>query len=165
MMHTIKIIFCLPQRKRNAIIYNMKTRTGNDRTIKWNLLILLLIISVTGAMLTCTRPEMNSGAGSFDAQTAATREPVLGTVYADDFNETDTDSGLTAVHTMQSRLLTLSKVNKEKEEGTLYLVVLLFCSAVCGMYVQHFLHPNLSRLVLRRRAVIVYIYSQDGFKA
>ena len=52
-------------------------------------------------MLSCTRPEMNSGAGSFDAQTAATREPVLGTVYADDFNETDPDSGLTAVHTMQ----------------------------------------------------------------
>ena len=165
MMHTIKIIFCLPQMKRNAIIYNMKTRTGNDRTIKWNLLILLLIISVTGAMLSCTRPEMNSGAGSFDAQTAAAREPVLGTVYADDFNETDTDSGLTAVHTMQSRLLTLSKVNKEKQEGALYLVVLLFCSAVCGMCVQHFLYPNLSRLVLRRRAVIVYIYSQDGFKA
>lgn len=127
---------------------------------------LLLIVSVTGTMLSGTRPDLKSGAAFFGAQTAAPEEPVLGAVYADNFHEADPDSGIAAMHTVQVRLLALSKADKEKQEGSLYLVVLLICSVIAGgLCIQSYLRPNLSRLILRSRAVIIYIYSQDGPKA
>ncbi len=143
----------------------MNAYTRNNRFMR-ELLILLLIASVTGAMLFCTRPELKPGAVLFGAQTAAPAEPVLGTVYADTFHEADPDSGIAAMQTVQVRLLTLSKENKEKQDSSLYLVVLLVCSVIAGgLCIQSYLRPNLSRLILRSRAVIIYIYSQDGPKA
>jgi len=143
----------------------MNARTRNNR-ISWKLLILILIISVTGTMLSCTRPDFKSGAASWGAQTAAPQEPVLGAVYSDTFHEADPDSGIAAVQTVQVRLVTLSKVNREKQDSSLYLVVLLIGSIIASaLYMQRFLRPNLSRLILRSRVVIIYIYSQDGPKA
>ena len=70
------------------------------------------------------------------------------------------------MQTVQVRLLTLSKENKEKQDSSLYLVVLLVCSVIAGgLCILSYLRPNLSRLILRSRAVIIYIYSQDGPKA
>ena len=58
---------------------------SNKRFIR-ELLILLLAISVTGTMLSCTRHDLKSGAAFFCAQAAAPSEPVIGTVYADSFH-------------------------------------------------------------------------------
>ena len=143
----------------------MKACTRNNRFIR-ELLILLLVFSVTGTMLSCTRHDLKTGAAFFGAQAAAPEEPVLGAVYADTFHEADPDSGIAAMQTVQVRLLTLSKANKEKQDSSLYLVVLLLCSVITGgLCMQRFLRPDLSRLILRSRVVIIYIYSQDGPKA
>ena len=138
---------------------------SNKRFIR-ELLILLLAISVTGTMLSCTRHDLKSGAAFFCAQAAAPSEPVIGTVYADSFHEADPDYGIAAIQTVQVRLLTLSKENKGKQDSSLNPVVLLIGSVLSGgLCLLRYLRPNLSRLIPRSRVVIIYIYSQDGPKA
>ena len=146
-------------------MFNMNACTRNNRFIR-ELLILLLIVSVTGNMLSGTRPDLKSGAVLFGALSTAPEEPVLGAVYADTFHEADPNSGIAAMQTVQGRLLALSKADKEKQDSSLYLVVLLICSVIAGgLCIQRYLRRNLSRLILRSRVVIIYIYSQDGAKA
>ena len=130
------------------------------------LLILILIVSITGTMLTCARTDPGSGAAVFDVQNTASNEPVLGVVYTDTQHDADPTSGIAAMQTVQLRLLALSKENEKKQDGSLYIAVLLILSIIAGILLlrQH-LRPDLSDLILRRRTVIIYIYSQDGAKA
>ena len=165
-------VAALENRGQDATMDSMSACGRNNRFIH-TLLLLLLIVSVTGAMLNCIRSEIRPDAAFCDTQEApaetpmtAAREPVMASSYTDDANEADPDTGLAAMHTVQLRLLSLGRESGQKRYQAVWAVILLLFAAAADCPFRLRRHcRHLSRLILRRRAIIIYIYSQDGAKA
>ncbi len=154
--------FLFPQ--ENATIEDMNTSKRNNHVIQ--MLLILLILSVTGTMLTCTRPEVRTGAVFSGALATAPGEPMLGASFAEETNEADPHAGFAAMRTVQSRLLSLHNQNKQKRTAFMCAVVLLLCAIVAlGLFMACRFRLNLSCLVPVRQTIIHYIHSQDGPKS